>query len=231
MNKQIQTKTQTDDLKELVISFIASNKTIQKVGQEKIEMAVKIAVANGLNPLKKEVYFIPFKDQYGNYDLVIVTGYEVYLKRAETSGKLDWWNVEIVDDTNGKPKKAVITIKRKDWEKEFKHEVYFNEVVQTNKGSWLKMPRFMLRKVAISQGFRLCFPEQIAGLPNTTDEMEGVEQEKENIIPSDDMPATVEQKNILEKLPLSDEIKTKINELTVGEAKKIIYEYTNKRNR
>lgn len=53
MNKQIQTKTQTDDLKELVISFIASNKTIQKVGQEKIEMAVKIAVANGLNPLKK----------------------------------------------------------------------------------------------------------------------------------------------------------------------------------
>lgn len=227
MNKQIQTTT--NDLKELVMSFIASNQTLQKVGKQKLEMAVKIAVTNGLNPLKKEVYFIPFKDQSGNYDLVIVTGYEVYLKRAEASGKLEWWNVEIVDDTNGKPKKAVITIKRKDWQKEFKHEVYFSEVA-LSKASWIKMPRFMLKKVAISQGFRLCFPEQIAGLPNTVDEVETKESEQEVAIPNDELPATPEQKNIIEKLPLPEEIKKRIDELTVGEARKIIYEYTNRKN-
>jgi phage recombination protein Bet len=219
MDKQIEKKENNESLKELILAFIASNDTLKKVGKEKIEMAVKIALTNRLNPLKKEVYFIPFKDQEGNYNLTIITGYEVYLKRAEESGRLEYWNVEIIEQNN-KPYKAVITIKRKDWQKEFKHEVYYNEVYQ-NKSIWLKMPRFMLKKVAIAQGFRLCFPDVLAELPYTSDEIGEVIEEKESI--NEDAPATPEQKNIISKLNIPN---VNLETLTISEAKKIIYEYT-----
>jgi hypothetical protein len=143
----------------------------------------------------------------------------VYLKRAEESGRLEYWSVEIVEQDN-KPYKAVITIKRKDWQKEFKHEVYYNEVYQ-NKSIWLKMPRFMLKKVAIAQGFRLCFPDVLAELPYTSDEVGEVIEEKESI--NEDAPATPEQKNIISKLNIPN---VNLETLTVSEAKKIIYEHT-----
>lgn len=220
MDKQIQKKENNESLKELILSFIASNDTLKKVGKEKTELALKIALTNRLNPLKKEVYFIPFKDQYGNYNIQIITGYEVYLKRAEESGRLEYWNVEVVDQDN-KPYKAIITIKRKDWQKEFKHEVYFSEVYQ-NKQIWAKMPRFMLKKVAIAQGFRLCFPDVLAELPYTSDEIgEAIEEEVKK--PDENAPATPEQKNIIAKLNLPN---VNLDTLTVEEAKKIIYEHT-----
>lgn len=139
---------------------------------------VEIAKAYGLNPFKREIYCVGYGGQTS-----IITGYEVYIKRAERTGKLDGWNVQI--EGTGNDMKATITIYRNDWKQNFKHEVYFEEAANRTKDGelnsvWKKMPRFMLKKVAIAQGFRLCFSDELGGMPYTNDEL-GAEDKKEEI--------------------------------------------------
>ena len=49
-------------------------------------------------------------------------------------------------------------------------EVYFDEY-DTGRNLWVTKPRTMIEKVAIAQGFRRCFPEEMGGMPYTKDEM------------------------------------------------------------
>jgi len=141
--------------------------------QEKSQF-IEIAEAYQLNPFKREIYAVPYGE--GAYrKLSIITGFEVYLKRSERSGKLDGWRAWCEGDTED-TLKAIVEIHRRDWQHPFTHTVYWREAVQKRKdGSlnqfWRKQPRFMLRKVCISQGFRLCFPEDLAGIPYTSDEL------------------------------------------------------------
>jgi phage recombination protein Bet len=121
--------------------------------------------ANSLDPRKREAYFIKYGEKPGQ----IVTGYQTYLKRAERSGKLDGWDVNLVME-GGKAIQAVITIYRKDRERPV---VWTVEAEEFNKGqsTWNQMPCFMLKKVAIAQGFRLAFPDELSGIPYTPDEL------------------------------------------------------------
>lgn len=60
---------------------------------EKLQF-IEIAQAFRLNPFKREIHVAVFGD--GEYrKLSIITGYEVYLKRAERTGKLDGWRAWI----------------------------------------------------------------------------------------------------------------------------------------
>jgi len=134
-----------------------------------------------LNPFKREIYGIPYKDfKTGNVTFSIIVGYEVYLKRAERQKSLNGWAKGI--KTDGEEMVAWIKIYRKDWEHPFEHEVYLSEYIQTrwdkakqtqvpNK-MWAEKPRTMLQKVVIAQGFRMCFPDEFAGMPYTADEMD-----------------------------------------------------------
>lgn len=124
---------------------------------------IQICQAYGLNPFKREIYGVP----YGN-NFNIIVGYEVYLKRAERSGKLNGWGV--VYSNSGQDLTATITIYRKDWEKPFVHSVEFSEY-NANTQIWKSKPKTMLRKVAIAQGFRMCFPDELSGIPYTSDEL------------------------------------------------------------
>ena len=140
---------------------------------------LEICKAYKLNPFKRECYAVGYGENWN-----IITGYEVYIKRAERSGKLDGWECH-VEGTNDNDLRAVITIHRKDWSHPFVHIVYYTEAVQKKRdGSinsmWVKMKTFMLRKVCIAQGFRLCFPDELGGMPYTNDEM-GVEESAPNI--------------------------------------------------
>ena len=145
----------------------------QNLKAEERAQFIEIAQAYGLNPFKREIYCTTYGE--GQYRKTsIITGYEVYIKRAERTGQLDGWETEI--SGSGKDMKAVITIYRKDRKHPFKHEVYYDECVQTKKDGtpnaiWGKQPRFMLKKVAIAQGFRLCFSDELGGMPYTSDEM------------------------------------------------------------
>lgn len=141
--------------------------------QEKLQF-IEIAEAYQLNPFKREIYAVPYGQ--GDYRrLSIITGYEVFLKRAERTGKLDGWHAWVEGDTE-ESFKAVIEIHRKDWNQSFRHEVFYKEAVQkkgdgTVTSFWRKMPRFQLRKVCISQGFRLAFPDELGGIPYDSSEL------------------------------------------------------------
>lgn len=126
-----------------------------------IEVAKAIATARhlGLDPLRREVHFVPFK---GRVQLVV--GYLEYIKRAERSGKLNGWRVTIADNI------ARVVIYRKDWDHPFEWEVSLQEA-QKDTPAWKQMPQFMLKKVAISQAFRLCFPEELGHMPYTDGEI------------------------------------------------------------
>ena len=124
---------------------------------------LKIAEAVGLNPFKREIYAI----KYGQSPAQFVTGYQVYLQRAEMSGKLNGWSVEVDDEEN--PTKATVTIHRKDWDLPFVWTAYAKHW-NTGRALWKDKPGFMLRKVAIGQAFRLAFPVEVAGLPYLEEE-------------------------------------------------------------
>lgn len=146
-----------------VKEFLFSSGT--KLTEQQQRMFLQLAIRNQLDPFKREIYAIP----YGN-DFSLVTGYQTYIKRAEQTGLLNGWNVEPIRD-NGKLIGARITIYRKDWSNPFVWEVSLSEF-DKNSGNWRKMPEFMIKKVAIGQGFRLAFPETLSSLPYLAEEME-----------------------------------------------------------
>jgi phage recombination protein Bet len=144
---------------EQVKRHIAPNAT-----HSELFMFMGICSSFGLNPLKRQIHFV----KYGNNPGQIVVGYEVYLQRAQASGLLDGWDVKLESDAVGE--KAVLTIYRKDWDHPFVWEAYRNEF-DTGKSTWKAMPTFMLKKVAIGQGFRVCFPEELGGMPYVAEEL------------------------------------------------------------
>ena len=117
-------------------------------------MFVNMAQLYGLNPFKREIYCNVYGE--GQYrQCSIITGYEVYLKRAERIGKLDGWNTQEIGSIKEGNFAVKVTIYRKDWTHPFEHTAYYAEVKQTKKdGSpnrfWATQPRFMTKKVAES---------------------------------------------------------------------------------
>jgi len=151
----------------VIEDFIFSTGTILNPQQKKLFMA--LATHNQLDPFKREIHAIPYKDKEGKVSLSVVTGYEVYLKRAERSGKLDGWKVWT--EGQGDALKAIVEIRRKDWTEPLKHEVMFKEY-NLGRSLWISKPVTMIKKVAIAQGFRLAFPEELGGIPYTADEID-----------------------------------------------------------
>lgn len=142
--------------------------------KEKIQF-LEISQAFGLNPFKREIYC----SKYGNVPMAIIVGYETYIKRAERSGQLDGWQVVTEGSVTGGDLKAIITIYRKDRKMPFVHEVYYSEYVQTTKEGivtkfWQKAFT-MIKKVAMAQGFRLCFSDELGGMPYTQEEIPSTE--------------------------------------------------------
>ena len=135
---------------------------------------LQICKAYNLNPFKREVHVSKYNGQ-----MSIITGYETYIKRAERSGVLDGW--EVKTEGEGVNLKAIITIWRKDRTKPFVWEVKYSEYVQkTKEGAvnkfWQKAET-MTKKVAMAQGFRLCFNDELGGMPYTSEEMPEIKTE------------------------------------------------------
>lgn len=146
-----------------------------KLSEKEALQFLEIATAFNLNPFKREIYV----SKYGN-QFALIVGYEVYIKRAERSGRLAGWKVQTEGSITNNDLKAVITIHRNDFREPFEHEVFYSEYVQRKSSGepntfWKNKPLTMIKKVAIAQGFRLCFSEELGGIPYTADEMETVE--------------------------------------------------------
>ncbi len=153
-----------EDIEKAVLEYL---KLVgQRIPERYVKQFIQICKAFQLNPFKREIYLIP----YGN-NVNIIVGYETYLKRAERSGKLSGWRVWTEGSVEDDTLKAIIEIKRKDWEMPFRHEVFYKEYKRDTQ-IWREKPYTMIKKVAIAQGFRLAFPEEISGLPYTQEEQD-----------------------------------------------------------
>jgi len=161
-----QTEVRVDQ--KVLEDFLFSTET--KLTDQHKRLFFALAIRNQLDPFRREIHAIPYKNnQTGKTELSIVTGYEVYLKRAERSGQLDGW--KCTTEGTGDSLKAKIVIHRKDWKEPFEHEVTFREY-NLKRGLWMLKPETMLKKVAMAQGFRLAFPEELGGMPYTSDELD-----------------------------------------------------------
>ena len=158
--------------KETIKKFLCPSASDQE-----LMMGLQIAKTYKLNPLKRELYFV----KYGTEPMQVLTGYEVYLKRAERSGKYQGMKAWTEGTIETNDLKACIDVYVKDWPKPLYHEVFYSEYVQRRKDGqinkfWASKPITMIKKVAVSQAFRLAFPDEFDGMPYTADEV--IDQEK-----------------------------------------------------
>lgn len=185
---------QVDD--KMLVEFLNVMGLTPKLTEGEQKQFINISRMYGLNPFKREIYCTVYGEgQYKQFS--IITGYEVYIKRAERSGQLNGWHATTTGSVSAGDLKATVTIHRKDREHPFIWEAYYDECVQTKKDgtvtAFWKKANFMTKKVAISQAFRLCFSDELGGMPYTSDEMpettqdiphEVIEEPKTIVIPA-----------------------------------------------
>lgn len=185
-NKELTTKqpiTDTEIIKYLDVMGLAKLLT----DNEKAAF-IQIAKLYQLNPFKREIYAVKYKE---GETMSIVTGYEVYLKRAERQGPFDGCGEPIFEyNADGSLKSCTVTVHRKDRKFPTIKKVFYSEYVQMvdekiwddSKKQMIKTGRkipnkfwqkghTMLEKVAIAQAFRAAFPDEMGGMPYTSDEL------------------------------------------------------------
>jgi phage recombination protein Bet len=178
IEKPVQSTFDVDKIKKYLHTMnLASNLT-----NSEVEQFIEIAQSFELNPFKREIYANKYGDKFS-----VIVGFETYIKRAERSGLLSGWNVTTegsIDRNNfmNSDLRAIITIHRKDFEFPFVHDVYYIEYVGRRRdGSitdfWKNKPFTMIKKVAMAQGFRLCFSDELGGMPYTSEELATIETE------------------------------------------------------
>lgn len=147
-----------------------------KISEQQKSLFIQIAIANKLNPFKRQIYAVPFwNSETRKMDMQPITSYTVYLERANLSGQLDWRNVEVKKNKDWTVESWKITIHRKDRRHAFEREVVYDEIKQTKK-DWEETkqrkenPVFMTKKVAIAQWMRMAFPEYMSWMPYTKEE-------------------------------------------------------------
>jgi hypothetical protein len=157
-----------------------------------------VARENNLNPLKREIHAVERQQKYFERDeqgrniekwrtvLTPVTGYEVFIDRAEESGRLQYWFPESEGKVEDGTLQTTVTIKRKDWPREFHWTVYYKEVRPDKLEKapvWQKEPHHMTEKVCISRAFRLCFRDILRGMPYTVEEEATIQNQERHVMP------------------------------------------------
>lgn len=187
-NEIVATSEENKVTQDLLLDYL---KTMNKgLNEQQKKQFLAVAGTFGLNPWKREVYAVTFKNKDGSTDMSIVTGYETYIKRAELNPNYDGFEIEFKGSfKRGKVTKSgktgswqvdalvpdgevscICTVYRKDRAHPTREEVFFDEY---NKGNdmWISKPRTMLKKVAIVSAFRKAFPFDFGGMPYTNDEL------------------------------------------------------------
>lgn len=150
------------------------------VTDQEVMMFLRLCQYQRLNPFLREAYLIKF----GTQPATIVTGKEVFTKRAAKTPDCAGWEAGVVViDSSGayvdRPGALLMPgdtlvggwakVYRKDWSVPLHNAVALDEYIRTtNDGkpqrSWATMPATMIRKVALVQALREAFPESFQGL-------------------------------------------------------------------
>ena len=133
-----------------------------KVTDQEIMMFLALCKYQNLNPFLREAYLIKYSDKY---PAAIVTGKEVFLKRAAKHPKYQGHEVGISEDG----KIAWGKVYMKGYVVPITCEVKYEEYVGKTGGgeinrSWREKPETMLKKVALVQALREAMPEDFGGM-------------------------------------------------------------------
>jgi phage recombination protein Bet len=184
---------------EIIKAYLVSGDP-DKVTSQEVTMFLQLCRYQKLNPFLREAYLIKF----GTSPATLVTGKEVFTKRAASIESCGGWAAGITIQTKSGEiiqRKGTMLLAgevliggwakvfRKDWVEPLEDEVSLTEY-QRNKAdgtpmsSWKSMPATMIRKVALVHALREAFPDKFQGL-YTPEEM-----------PIDDSRLTAEPINI-----------------------------------
>jgi phage recombination protein Bet len=143
-------------VKQYLVSGDPDNVTNQELG-----MFMMMCKFQGLNPFLKEAYLI----KYGTSPATIVTGKDVFLKRATRNPRYQGHTVGASDDG----KMAWAEVHKEGFVVPIRVEVAYDEYVGKKKSGeinsmWTSKPKTMLKKVALAQALREAFPEDLGGM-------------------------------------------------------------------
>lgn len=136
---------------------IIKNTVAKGATPEEFHVFVEMCKSTGLNPFKKEVWFLKINGQVQS-----MTGINGFYTIANNHPQFDGIEAEIVEK-DGKIEKAVAKVYRKDRKIPMTSEAYWVEY-QKPHGNWKIMPRVMLSKCAESMALRKAFPQELNGL-------------------------------------------------------------------
>ena len=165
-NEIVTTSEQSQITSKLLSDYFAT--LTDKLTDVQRNQFAAVAQAFGLNPFKREIYATTYRNKDGQTVMSIVTGYEVYLKRAEMNPNYNGFetNFQVVNGEMG----CTCKVYRKDRTMPVTSTVWMSEY-STGRSLWASKPRMMLEKVAIATAFRRAFPCDFGGMPYTNDEL------------------------------------------------------------
>ena len=134
-----------------------------------IEDFIYQAVMFNLNPFLREIHLVAYDKSDGEHISRVQVGYEVYLKRAFRANLCDGYETELTDTH------CNIIVWRKGLAHPIKHSIKISEY-EGKSPFWKSKKETMLRKCAISIGFRLAFSDELGGLPYTAEEFDYAEE-------------------------------------------------------
>ena len=167
MSNEIATTSEQNQITSKLLSDYFATLTDKLTDVQRNQFAA-VAQAFGLNPFKREIYATTYRNKDGQTVMSIVTGYEVYLKRAEMNPNYNGFETsfQVVNGEMG----CTCKVYRKDRTMPVTSTVWMSEY-STGRSLWASKPRMMLEKVAIATAFRRAFPCDFGGMPYTTDEL------------------------------------------------------------
>ena len=168
-SKAVATVTEQNKVtKQLCLEYIKSQNTNLTDGE--FAQYAAVATTLNLNPFLREIYPIKY-----NGKMTLVTGYQVYIRRAEEFPQYDGFDTQF--EGAGKDLCCICNVYRKDRTRPVTARVYFAEYTQNN-SMWNGKPHVMLEKVAIGTAFRRAFPTEFGGMPYTSEEIRAEDELK-----------------------------------------------------
>lgn len=152
-----------------------------QVTRKEMKLFVELCKAQRLNPFVREAYLV----KYGDRPATIVTGKDVFLKRAQRNPRFRGYDAGVTvvtadgskmvrrDGSMALPGERLVggwcRVHVEGYESDMFDEVAFEEYAGRKKdgslsGQWAKMPGTMIRKVAIVHALREAFPDDLSGL-------------------------------------------------------------------
>ena len=172
--KEITIFNDKEKMKEIAMTYLANSNT--KLTQSQFNEFLMLCMEHKLNPLKREIYAVAYGNKFN-----VITNYYEYLKRADATGLLDYYNVKIEKDEKGLPTIGWFIGKRKDQSKELKMEFAFKEWT-SGQSTWLTKPFFMFDKCIVANGLRRLFPNELANMPYVNEELWYWNKQNEDIV-------------------------------------------------